>query len=52
LSSSEKLRANAAISTDKKLAAARKQELADVRNLKNEMVALQAAEKNRFTVDV
>ena len=49
LSSSEKLRANAAINSNKEIAAQRALELKQVRALKAEMIALQQAEKSRFT---
>lgn len=48
LKSSEKLRSNAAISSNSKIAAARKQELDDVRKLRVEMEALKNSEKSRF----
>ena len=49
LAQSEKLRANAKLSSDPKIAKARAEELEDVRALKREMIALQKAESKRFS---
>lgn len=49
LKQSEKLRANAKVSSDSKIAAARAKELAEVRALRIEMEKLKLAESSRFT---